>query len=130
MNNTPVTQPEFGIYKISEDYLRFISKTNPAVMDPDVTNIYCGPVYQMDTNRGFADYFVPIDVAFYNEHTGFVTSFLNGVFAGMMDFKRMIPCLPSEYELDTSNTKLTRFCNTNKQFIKNCAETVIAVHMR
>lgn len=127
MNNTSVTPLKFGVYKISKDYLRFIRKTNPAVVDPESSDTYCGPVCRMETNRGPVDYFVPIDIDFYNTHTGFVTSFLNGVFAGMMDFKRMIPCSPDEYELDTSNAKLTQFCNANEQFIKNCAETVVTI---
>ena len=130
MNNTPVTQPEFGVYKISKDYLRFIRKTNPAVTDPDITNVYCGPVRRSETNRGPVDYFVPVDIKEYKKNSFFLMDFSDGILAGIMDFKRTIPCLPDEYEFDTSNPKLSEFCRSCKTQILECAAILAEIQAK
>ena len=126
MNPTPEKSPEFGVYTISKDYINYLRKSQPCIADPEETNTYCGPVYRMDTSRGPVDYFVPIDVKEYAAKKVFLTTFHNGVLAGIMDFKIMIPCLPSNYKLDESRSNLTRFCKSEKEHIKSCAASIVA----
>lgn len=126
MNPTPEKSPEFGVYTISKNYINHLRKSQPCIADPEETNTYCGPVYRMDTSRGPVDYFVPIDVKEYIANKYFLTSFRNGVFADIMDFKIMIPCLPSNYKLDESRSNLTNFCKSNKNAIENCAASIVA----
>ena len=125
MNKTPVTPPEFGIYTISKNYINYLRKVDANVTDPEITNIYCGPVCRMDTKKGPTDYFVPVDVNTFNTRSGFVMAFCDGVLADLMDFKRMIPCLPTEYKLNASNSKLTEFCISEKELIEECAKIVM-----
>lgn len=125
MNITPVEQPNFGVYTISKNYIRFLRKAEPNVTDPELTNTYCGPVCRTDTPKGPVDYFVPIDAAKFTENEFVSVFFENGIFADIMDFKAMIPCLPSEYNIDTSNVRLTEFCNVEKEHIQQCAESVM-----
>lgn len=125
MNNTPITPPEFGVYTISKDYIAYLRKAEPSVMDPNATNTYCGPVARRDTERGPVDYFVPIDVGYYSSHDYFVSSFLDGVYEGVFDFTKMIPCLPSEYKYETSNEKLTKFCKNDEAMLKTYANNIL-----
>lgn len=130
MNTTPSIQPEFGVYTIAKDYIAHLRKAEPLVMDPNVTNTYCGPVARRDTKRGPVDYFVPIDVEYYSSHDYFVTSFLDGVYENVFDFTKMIPCLPSEYKCETSNEKLTKFCKNDEKQLRRCAEHMFAIFDR
>ncbi|MDE5858874.1 MAG: type III toxin-antitoxin system ToxN/AbiQ family toxin [Oscillospiraceae bacterium] len=82
----------FGIYRINKDYISFLQKYDSNVLDPEYTNRYCGPVIRVDSERGPADYFVPI-LPDYDEMTGYLVNFRDGVLAGFMDFKKSIPCL-------------------------------------
>lgn len=125
MNTTPLTPPEFGIYTISKNYINHLRKTEPRITDPEITNTYCGPVYRMDTKRGPVDYFVPIDVDKFMSNEFVAVFFMDGIFADIMDFNTMIPCLPSEYRIDTTNDRLVQFCTTEKEHIRQCAETII-----
>jgi len=120
MNNTYKT--EFGIYRIDKDYINYLRTVEPHVIDPEITNWYCGPVCRKNGNRGEVEYFVPIDIQKYNKKNSFLMGFLNGVLAGIMDFKGMIPCLPDKYTKETSNEDLVNFCISSKEQIENCAK--------
>ena len=122
MNTTPETSPEFGVYRISKDYINHLRRADPRVTDPEKTTTYCGPVYRAETKRGPVDYFVPIDVDMYTSQKFFLTVFLEGIFAEIMDFKRMIPCLPSEYKWDSSRENLVKFCKGNEKQLHSCAK--------
>lgn len=117
-------QSEFGIYRISRDYINHLRSVEPQITNPDKTTIYCGPVYRATTKRGQVDYFVPIDVDYYTSHHYFMTSFIDGIFAYMMDFNKMIPCLPSERKLDESKNNLTEFCRANKNELCHYAKLI------
>lgn len=124
MSNTPVTLPEFGVYRISKDYLRFIRESNPGVEDPDFTNTYCGPVARRETNRGPVDYFVPIDVDTFAQKPYLLLKFPQGFIPMVMFFSRMIPCLPRDYELDASNTDLVAYCKYSRDTIEKHATAI------
>lgn len=124
MNNTSVMPSKFGVYKISKDYLRFIRETNPGVEDPDFTNTYCGPVAHRETNRGPVDYFVPIDVDTFMQKPYLLLKFPQGFVPMVMNFSRMIPCLPSNYEFDASNTDLVAYCKYSRDTIEKQAVAV------
>lgn len=128
MNNTPVTQPPFGIYQISREFIEQLRKTDSRIADPDETTTYCGPVYRKETKRGPLDFFVPVDVKTYEKTEYFLMNFREGILAGIMDFNIMIPCLPTDYKLDTSNEKLTSFCTSDRRLIQDCAEHMMKIH--
>lgn len=128
MNNTPVTQPEFGIYQISREFIEHLRKTDPRIADPNETTTYCGPVYRKETKRGPLDYFVPVDVKTFEETEYFLMNFRDGILADVLDFNIMIPCLPADYKFDDSNAKLSEFWISAELLVRDCAEYMMKKH--
>ncbi len=118
----------FDLYRIDHDYIRFLREREPNVTDPDFTDIYCGPVYCKETERGLVEYYVPLDINALTSATGIFETFKNGILADFFDFKKMIPCSP-KCIMSADLTKLRGipvFCQENQKLMKDCAEFVMS----
>ncbi len=106
---TPSSIP-FGVYNIKRKYLEGLKENVHENIDTEC-NLYCGPVFSANCERGPFAFFVPID-PIYKTLTCFGSTFDNGVFAEIFDFKRMIPCttncLLSTHEKDE---QIIKICN-------------------
>lgn len=122
ISNEKSTIP-FGIYRIDKEYISFLRKCDNNVLDPEYTDRYCGPVLRVDSERGPADYFVPI-LPDYDNMTGYLVNFKDGILAGFMDFKKSIPCLEKNMVQDISNKNLIFDCNEMKTLIEDCAKFI------
>lgn len=49
---------EKGIYRVDRDYIDYLRKREPNVY-PSQYNLYCGPVFTMEEERGTVQFFVP-----------------------------------------------------------------------
>ena len=112
------------VYRISKDYIKNLRTADRNIADPEVTNRYYGPVAQINSMRGPVNLFVPIDPS-YETTELFTDTFEDGVFAGIMDFKQLIPAFMPVMTIDTSNLKLIRFCENNREIITEYANDII-----
>ncbi len=119
------SQTPFGVYNIDKDYIKALKKADDNVLDPEINNRYCGPVYHAICERGPMDFFVPVAINFDNANM-ILVCFQDGIFAEYFDFKKMIPCVDTRFlELNNSNTDLIQFCDKNKDALEHYAEFVI-----
>ena len=106
---TPSSIP-FGVYNINHKYLEGLKENVCESIDID-HDLYCGPVFSADCERGPFAFFVPIDPV-YKTLTCFGSTFNNGIFAEIFDFKKMIPCtdncFTSSHETDE---RIVKICN-------------------
>lgn len=113
----------FGVYRLNKDYIAFLKAEDDNVLDPKYTDRYCGPVFRVNSKRGFIDYFVPIDPV-YDKMECVLITFKNGVIAGFMDAKRAIPCLEKNITRDDSDTGLSAACESLEAFIRDCSVNI------
>ncbi len=119
------SQTPFGVYNIDKDYIKALKKADDNVLDPEINNRYCGPVYHAICERGPMDFFVPVDYI-YEERSGFLLTFENGIMCDFLDFKKMIPCVDIRFLTpNVENEQLIKFCNNAQKEMKRCAEFVI-----
>lgn len=120
----PATIP-FGIYRFNHDYINALKKTDNKVIDPEILDRYCGPVYQASCEKGLVEFFVPVSYE-YETANCFALTFYDGVFAGIMDFKLMIPCVNEKLITpDKTNNDLMIFCSQAKCHLEQCADYIM-----
>jgi len=115
----------FGIYRFDHAYVNALKAADDNVIDPHETDRYCGPVYSAMTTQGPVAFFAPI---FFDDECRERVSltFVDGVFAGIVDFKRMLPCVNESFiTTDKSNTRLSTFCNKTQSKLLQYAELVL-----
>lgn len=111
----------FGIYRLNKEYLSDAKVKYGETYAPDYTDRYCGPVLHVNTSHGPVDYFAPI-LPEYDEMTGFLMNFRNGILGGFIDFGRMLPCYEKNITPDNSDKDLIFDCNEVKLLIGDCGE--------
>ena len=116
----------YGLYHLDHDYISDVRKTEPNTIDPEINDVYCGPVYHATSERGIFGFFVPVDVKTYESSPMFMALFENGVFADILDFKKMLPVVNSRFITPANeNTDLVAFCNNGQNDFEICADAVI-----
>lgn len=119
---------EFGVYLADEDYIQKLRKIDRDITDPEVSLRYVGPVCRAETSEGIVDFFVPVVLPAETEILLPTENFC-GIYANIMDFRRMIPIYkkyPVSLTRDMSNENLIRFCNDRRRFIEECGMIMFA----
>lgn len=132
MNFTKSDNPcgvPFGLYRIDHDYINALRKREANIIDPEVNDLYCGPVFHGTCERGvFGDY-APVDENFYNSNKLFLTAFCDGVYADFIDFTKMIPVVNERYlTAYTDNEHLTKFCEGGKEELEICGDAAMTAY--
>lgn len=128
MKFTKATVPSsipFGVYRINHDYLSSLKKNDDNIVDPTENDRYCGPVFSADCERGPVAFFAPISPD-YETRTSFLLYFKDGVYADLIDFNKMIPCVDKRFlTQDAANKELIKFCGNTKNDLLHYADIVM-----
>lgn len=117
---------KFGLYRVDHDYINSLRKNDSNVIDPNVNDLYCGPVYHADCERGPFGFFVPVDEKEYNNATVFAGLFCDGNYFGFVDYNKMIPVVHERFLTpETKNKKLAAFCEKSEAEMMLCGETIM-----
>lgn len=116
----------FGVYHVNHEYLQSLRKNDNNVIDPENSDIYCGPVYHATCDRGIFGFFVPVDMKEYEASTVFLSAFEDGVLSGFLDFKKMIPVVHERFLTPANENKnLEIFCKNGKEEFEICGEAAV-----
>lgn len=119
----------FGVYHVDHAFIQSMRKNEQNIIDPEINDVYCGPVYHASCDRGVFGFFVPVNTAEYNSKNGFVMSFVDGELAGFLDFKKMIPVIDKRFlSSSVENESLVSFCNKCITDIETCADVTMTAH--
>ncbi len=123
-SNKPSDIP-FGVYRFDHELLKSLRKADANIIDPEENDRYCGPVFSATCENGPVAFFVPIDPV-YEKMAWFVSTFNDGVYAGVFDLKRMIPCVDSRFITpDESNAALSSFCKNSFDELADYADSIM-----
>lgn len=117
----------YGVYHLDHDCINYIRAEDPNALDPEILDMYCGPVYHASTERGIVGFFVPIDKTEFENNELFFMDFENGILFGMCDFKKMLPVVSEKFltPADVSE-EFINFCNKMKPMAEVCADEIIS----
>lgn len=115
----------FGLYTVNHEYINSLRESDKNVIDPNVTSVYCGPVYIADCKRGVFGFYVPVNVVEYKMNKTFVTAFVDGIYANIFDFSKMIPVVNKCFLIKYDNNNLSLFCEKTKVELEICADAAI-----
>lgn len=117
----------YGVYHLDHDYINSIRETEPNAIDPEKNDVYCGPVYHATSERGVFGFFVPVDVKKFEKSAAFMAIFENGVYADVLDFKKMLPVVDDRFVTPVkANGELCAFCDNGKNDFEICAAAMIS----
>lgn len=116
----------FGVYHVNHDFIQSLRENEQNIIAPEINDVYCGPVYHAVCDRGVFGFFVPIDVPEYESANVFAALFMEGEYAGVIDFKKMIPVIHERFLTPfTKNEKLVRFCKNATNELETCADATM-----
>lgn len=116
----------FGVYHVDHAFIQSMRKNEQNIIDPEINDVYCGPVYHASCDRGVFGFFVPIDVTEYEHANVFANIFDEGVYAGIADFSKMIPIVHERFLTPfTKNERLVNFCKKAINEMETCADTTM-----
>lgn len=119
----------FGLYRLDHNYVSDLRKNEKLIIDPDINDLYCGPVYHGTCDRGAFGFFAPVDKTFFENNDCFLMAFFEGVYANFIDFTKMIPVVHSRYLTPfTDNNKLIRFCIKSQTDLEICGDAAIMAY--
>lgn len=117
----------FGLYRIDHDYIDALRKNEKLIIDPNVNDLYCGPVYHGTCDRGVFGFFVPIDEKYFDNTDMLLMAFCNGNFAGFADYNKMIPVVnPAYLDNYAHNHQLVTFCLKGQKVFETCGDAMVA----
>lgn len=104
----------YGMYRVDKKYLDYLKSRQLKVMGSEETDLYCGPVLNVNGDFGF--YFP-------------VTSMPEGgekLFWSFVHILKMLPCCAKVLTPDKEDTPESRFClnEDNRKFLELTAKTL------
>lgn len=116
----------FGVYRVDHAYIQSMRKNEQNIIDPETNDVYCGPVYHASCDRGVFGFFVPIDTPEYESANVFAALFMEGNYAGIFDFNKMIPVIHERFLTPfTKNERLIKFCKNAADELETCADATM-----
>ncbi len=112
----------YGMYYVDKEYINALREKEPRIIDPEVTNLYCGPVLRVDDVWAFyAPVFTNPDKNFYADLDE------NALISGFINIVKMIPCYNKILTRAADSSPEGEFCIMNRTFIESCARYVFEV---
>ncbi len=116
----------YGVYHLDHGYINMLRTADRNVIAPEICDIYCGPVYHSECKRGIVGLFAPIDVKKFNSEAIAVGLFEKGVYADIIDFKRMLPVVNKRVLTSADeDERITAFCIDSQNIFETCADAII-----
>lgn len=106
----------YGMYRVDKNYLDHMKSRQPKVMGSEETDLYCGPVLNVDGEFGF--YFPATSMSEDRDADKRILSFIH-VF-------KMLPCFAKVLNPDNEDTPESRYClnEENRGFLEFMAKTL------
>lgn len=116
----------YGMYYVDKEYINALinelreRKKEPRIIDPEVTNLYCGPVLRVDDVWGF---YAPV-LSMPDNADGEPFLSKDMAVSGFVYVVKMIPCCAKLLTACTEDTPESEFCmkSENRKFIEWLAE--------
>lgn len=116
----------YGLYRLDHDYVRAMKKSDDRVLDPEENDLYCGPVFHSADKRGVTGWFVPIDFEEYKASGAFLMVFMDGIFAQIFDFRKMLPVVDKRFITPvTEPQNIINFCTKAQSELEECADALM-----
>lgn len=96
----------YGMYYVDKEYINSLREKEPRIIDPEVTNLYCGPVLSVDDVWGF--YAPVLSMPDYVDGELFLSKDM--AVSGFVYVLKMIPCCAKFLTACTENTPESEFC--------------------
>lgn len=105
----------YGMYRVDKKYLEYMKSRQPKVMGYEETDLYCGPVLNVDGEFGF---YVPVTSMPEGNADKQLLSFIH-IF-------KMLPCCAKVLTPDKADTPESRYClnEENRGFFELTAKTI------
>ncbi len=106
----------YGMYRVNKKYLDYMKSRQPKIMGFEETDLYCGPVLNVDEDTGF---YVPVtSMPECSDGDKQPLSFVH-IF-------KMLPCFAKVLTSDKEDTPERRFClnEDNRGFLEFAAKTL------
>ena len=128
------TSIPFGLYIFDHNYVNHIRHYDRAVLDPERSDLYCGPLYTSDDGKSMTSFYAPIIPLRSNDHSDayskpnpYAIVFSKGKHLFAIDCRQMLPnsplCMSAVAENELPH--FLSFCKQNKEKLYRCADLVI-----
>lgn len=119
----------FGMYHLDHDYVNALKKADNNVIDPNENDLYCGPAFTHQSERGLVAFFVPVDISTYDEYDVLpMTLYLGKLGGDFLDFTKMIPVVNERFlSRDILRNDVDNYITKIRPRIEECAEFAIGV---
>lgn len=125
MRDDEIQTMPYGMYRMDKDFIRHMREREPKVLDPELTDLYVGPVMTADGGWGF---YAPVTPKPDDSDKAVLTE--KAVISGFIHICKMLPCHPKGLTPDTENTPERAFCMRaeNREFIELMAKAAYEVN--
>lgn len=111
----------YGMYRVDREYIAYLKERQPKIIDPEITDLYVGPVVTVDEEW---DFYAPVTP---KPDAGDKMFIAEGVVvAGFVHVREMIPCCQKILTRDTESSSESGFCmkEENRRLIELIAEVL------
>lgn len=95
----------YGMYRVDKEYIGHMKEQQPKIIDPEITDLYVGPVVTVNEEWGF---YAPVTPKPEGGDKIFIAD--GAVIAGFVHVREMIPCCQKILTRDTESSPESEFC--------------------